>query len=48
MWEQLAVTPSDAGLIAQALAHLDQLREAGSDSLDELAEIFFSPGGIDA
>ena len=48
VWEQLAVTPSDAGLIAQALAHLDQLREAGSDSLDELAEIFFSPGGIDA
>ena len=48
VWEQLAVTPSDAGLIAQALAHLDQLREAGSDSLDELAEIFLSPGGIDA
>lgn len=48
VWEQLAVTPSDAGLVAQALTYLDRLREAGSESLDELAEIFLGPGGIDA
>lgn len=48
VWEQLSTTPSDAGLIAQALTYLDQLREAGEESLDQLAEIFLGPGGIDA
>ena len=48
VWEQLAAMPSDTGLVAQALAYLDQLREAGGESLELLAEVFLGPGGIDS
>lgn len=48
VWEQLVAAPDDTGLVAQALSYLDGLREAGDESLEELAEVFLGPGGIDA
>lgn len=48
LWERLAAAPDDADLTTTALARLEELREAGEESLDVLAEVFLSLGGIDA
>ena len=48
VWEQLVVDPGDQGLIDEALAYLEGLRDDGEASLRELAEVFLGPGGIDS
>ena len=47
-WERLASAPDDTELVASALDRLDELREAGEESLEQLAQVFLGPGGIDS